>query len=299
MENPKEVFGIKDGKIIKCIIGRTNSQVFIDTIATGVKYSNYENVLKTLVDENNLEYLQSYRTTETILNRLLCLKKEKKEKYDQVMETFFKLSANCNPNAPIKFAILKGDVDLVAELFDKLPDKEQSKESFLKYALLRGNVEKRKHLVRLIIGNDKCSCPPNVLDQDYLLKFLSITALKEDPDIVEVVDLLLKAGNVVDQKDNNGYTALHYSIMRLENLELTKKLIENNADPNIQDCEGNTALHQAVNMKNLEIVKFLMLESKIDHNSKNIYGLSAVQKAMKLDLQNICEFIASSHKLIR
>ena len=45
--------------------------------------------------------------------------------------------------------------------------------------------------------------------------------------------------------DKNGSTALHYAVSN-ENWEATDVLLQNKADPNVQDRDGFTPLHLAV-----------------------------------------------------
>ena len=82
--------------------------------------------------------------------------------------------------------------------------------------------------------------------------------------------LLLK-GTLIDEKDNEGYTALHYAAM-WEDLEATKWLIENGADVNTTDAWGSTPLMNAVyNGADMETVE-LLLENGANKTLKDSEG---------------------------
>ena len=65
-------------------------------------------------------------------------------------------------------------------------------------------------------------------------------------------------------QDNDGRTALIWAAIEYEE-EISKTLLENNANANITDNEGRTALHWAISSGNYEIVKSL-LKHGVDTN---------------------------------
>ena len=66
--------------------------------------------------------------------------------------------------------------------------------------------------------------------------------------------------------------------MRLGNLEIAKVLLENGADPNIQDEYENTLLHRAV--ESIEKVK-LLVKYGADINKKNSGGFTPLMWAVR------------------
>jgi ankyrin repeat protein len=82
--------------------------------------------------------------------------------------------------------------------------------------------------------------------------------------------LLTKNININNQESEYGLTALHQSIIS-NNLELTKKLLDHNADVNLQDYYGNNALFYAIIENNIDII-LLLLKYNIKYNISNIEG---------------------------
>ena len=64
------------------------------------------------------------------------------------------------------------------------------------------------------------------------------------------------------------------------NKELVEKILDKNANPNLQDSFGNTPLLWAVKRNNLELVSIL-LKHKADVNMKDSMGVSAFEYALK------------------
>lgn len=60
-----------------------------------------------------------------------------------------------------------------------------------------------------------------------------------------IIQWLLDQGAAINLQDKNGYTALHFSAQEA-NIDSTKLLLENKANPNIQDIHGNTPAWVAI-----------------------------------------------------
>ena len=87
-------------------------------------------------------------------------------------------------------------------------------------------------------------------------------------------------GLLIDEKDSEGYTALHYAAM-WEDLEATKWLIENGADVNTTDAWGSTPLMNAVyNEAGVETVE-LLLKNGANKSLKDSEGKTAYDYAVE------------------
>merc|ERR1712192_124836 len=79
---------------------------------------------------------------------------------------------------------------------------------------------------------------------------------------------LLSRGTDVSQRDNGGYTGLHYAaraghmqVVRLlikGHLSTTKALLDAGADPNIQDSDGATAAHKAAGERKKNVLEVIL-----------------------------------------
>lgn len=127
---------------------------------------------------------------------------------------------------------------------------------------------------------------------------LHLAVLKKD---ITIVKMLTKYIKNIDARTNNGSTALHYAcnfqlvdivklliekgagqnIIELEydfypifytvvqnNVEITKFLIDNGANPNHQDYLGNTIIHYAIINSHIEILDYII--GKFEIKGKNI-----------------------------
>ena len=91
---------------------------------------------------------------------------------------------------------------------------------------------------------------------------------------------LIAEGALIDEKDDEGYTALQYAAM-WGDLEATKWLIENGADVNTTDAWGSTPLMNAVyNEAGVEVVE-LLLKNGADKSLKDSEGKTAYDYAVE------------------
>lgn len=93
-----------------------------------------------------------------------------------------------------------------------------------------------------------------------------------------LVDLLINKGASVDEKTNNGQTALHFAASKA-NLDTAKKLLAQKASARVKDKRGQLPLHRAAAVGNVPIVK-LLLESRSPINATDIDGSTALHHAI-------------------
>jgi 26S proteasome non-ATPase regulatory subunit 10 len=93
-----------------------------------------------------------------------------------------------------------------------------------------------------------------------------------------LVDLLLSKSADVDEKTNNGQTALHFTASKSK-LDTAKKLIAHKASARVKDKRGQLPLHRAAAVGNVLIVK-LLLENKSPVNATDMDGCTALHHAI-------------------
>jgi len=101
---------------------------------------------------------------------------------------------------------------------------------------------------------------------------LMMAASLKDSDAL--VDLLLAKGADVNEKTNNGQTALHFCASK-SNLDTARKLIAHKASARVKDKRGQLALHRGAAVGNVPIVQ-LMLENKSPINATDMDGSTAL-----------------------
>lgn len=89
-----------------------------------------------------------------------------------------------------------------------------------------------------------------------------------DPDGVEAA---VCAGADVDEKDEFGATALHYSISE-SNPEVARRLIDLGANVNIQDDQGRTPLHYAVEYSSVDVIQSLLTKDSGCLATADVHG---------------------------
>ncbi len=102
---------------------------------------------------------------------------------------------------------------------------------------------------------------------------------------------LVAEGYDPNQKDKNGWTALHFASQE-QSLEATKVLLALGANVNATDSQGNTPLWRAVfNCRGQGEVINALLEAGADADKKNDHGISPRDLANKIANYNIAKFL--------
>ena len=100
--------------------------------------------------------------------------------------------------------------------------------------------------------------------------------------------ILEKNNKILNDKDIEGYTPLHYSTENNNDL-ITELLIDYECDVNIKNNNFQTPLHLACEYGNYEIVKLLLDCDNIIINKKDIYGNTPFKIAKKWQYDDIVE----------
>lgn len=111
----------------------------------------------------------------------------------------------------------------------------------------------------------------------------------------DILELLLNFNKItigiplVDIKDISGNTPLHYSI-EFNNLYATKKLLDNEANPEAKNKKGISCLHMAVELGNIEILR-LLLNKNINIDITDFRGETLLHYAIKNKKYNILNLL--------
>ena len=135
--------------------------------------------------------------------------------------------------------------------------------------------------IRSLDNNQEYTCKKSEIQTIQVIFTLSPNKLLDAvyrADKHEIISLL-KRGRDINRR-STGYCSPLMAAMRFGNLEIAKLLLENGADPNIQDEYGNTLLHSAVSDENIEEVK-LLIKYGADMNKKNSRGFTPLMRAVR------------------
>ena len=104
---------------------------------------------------------------------------------------------------------------------------------------------------------------------------------------LEIIETFFKhAKIIINNRDVQGRTALHYTANMCNNPEVIDLLIKNGFDINIQDYEGKTPLICAVMSKKTDNVKTLLKYPQIDTNIKDNKQFATMDYAIRNDQNN-------------
>ena len=104
---------------------------------------------------------------------------------------------------------------------------------------------------------------------------------------LEIIKVFFDSGKIIiNNRDVQGRTALHYTANMCNNPEVIDLLIKIGFDINIQDYEGKTPLICAVMSKKTDNVKTLLKYPQIDTNIKDNKQFAAMDYAIRYDQNN-------------
>lgn len=145
----------------------------------------------------------------------------------------------------------------------------------LHYAIIFKNIK----MVKLLLNN---GAKTNNIDKNGN-NALHLSVSSKDIDICKMI---IRNGVNINAKTNNGETALHKAVL-IENIDIVKLLVDKGIDVNIRGTEDNlSALIYAINIGNIKITKFLLLE-KADPNLQDYYGRNTIHYAIIKELNEI------------
>ncbi|MGB8367404.1 MAG: ankyrin repeat domain-containing protein [Candidatus Babeliales bacterium] len=105
-----------------------------------------------------------------------------------------------------------------------------------------------------------------------------------------MVKLLIKRGAVIDEKDENGNTALIHAAGKEGKAKVVKFLLENGSNVNTENIHKETPLIVAVENGRTEIVR-LLLESGADADAKDVDGLTVLIHAVNDGFEEIVKLL--------
>jgi ankyrin repeat protein len=128
--------------------------------------------------------------------------------------------------------------------------------------------ENNNYIIHHLINLNKIDLVKILLDRNIRLDILDIDGrnILYYPikfNYTELLDLLLEYNNkiigipIIDIKDNLNNTPLHYGTL-LNNLEIVKKLIDNNADPFLKNKNNDNVLELALKYGYNKIIEYIL-----------------------------------------
>lgn len=105
----------------------------------------------------------------------------------------------------------------------------------------------------------------------------------------QVLEYIRNHPDAVNAKDEKGFSALVLATY-IDNLEITKTLIENGAEVNAKDGMGNTALMGVAFKGNLEIAR-LLLDHGADATIKNSHQMTALDYARQFKKEGMIKLL--------
>ena len=165
--------------------------------------------------------------------------------------------------------------------------KDQTGNYIISYAILHNRLDIIKILHDLNVKLD-------ILDADN--RSILYIPIKYGYD--EILEYLLQINSemigvsIIDIKDRNFRTPIHYAILN-KNIFAIKKLLEKNCNLNTVDNKGYNALHYAILTRDLDIVKMILpMISNI--NTRTTTGETSLHLAVNLQQIDIAEYLINN-----
>ncbi|XP_954876.1 ankyrin-repeat protein, putative [Theileria annulata] len=191
----------------------------------------------------------------------------------------------------IHYAASSGNLDLVKYLVSNgvyIDKKDVKGWTPLFIAVVKNHVE----IVDLLLnyGADlsltlRHRCAPTRLT-DAHSQAIHFAAIKSNREITE---LLLKRGVDINEKDSQGITPLSYACYRA-NLEYVSFLLEQDANPKIQDVNGRTSFHSIALGGSLELAKIMHQKVGI-HDTQDRWSLTPSKLAEIRGFKPLSEYL--------
>ncbi|KAJ8120356.1 hypothetical protein O1611_g10386 [Lasiodiplodia mahajangana] len=175
----------------------------------------------------------------------------------------------------IHAAAREGKLTVVESLLNADPKLSQHKDDDGRLPI-HWAASSNQHAIALLLSQQK-NFDPDVEDDSGWTP-LMIAASVKDGDAI--VDVLLQRGADVNQKNQNGQTALHF-VASKNNLEVARKLFANKppASSRVRDKRGQYPLHRAAAVGSTPMVK-LLLENRSPLNATDVSGYTALHHAV-------------------
>ncbi|KAI1137069.1 ankyrin repeat-containing domain protein [Hypoxylon sp. FL0543] len=138
--------------------------------------------------------------------------------------------------------------------------------------------DRSRYAIHAAAREGKVTVVESLLNDDSGWTPLMIAASVKDGDAV--VELLLSRGADVNQKNNNGQTALHF-VASKNNLEVARKLLDHKppASTRVRDKRGQYPLHRAAAVGSVPMVN-LLLQNRSPLNATDNAGYTALHHAV-------------------
>ena len=202
-----------------------------------------------------------------LYNYLDCFKLLLKLNSDSISIPLTDLKDRKN-NLPIHYAIQFENIEFIKILLSNnsnLNTKNKNGYNALHLAIYTKSIE----IIKLVL-NSEVNINSKTNDGENSLHIAC------NLELYEVCKELIKKNIEINVQDkHNDFTPLHY-ITTINNKKITKLLLDNNADPNLQDYYGNTVLHYTIINDLSDIFTILIKHPKLDNIlNVNLYNIES------------------------
>lgn len=215
-----------------------------------------------------------------LLKTISCKNKEVTQLLFNFFE-FIELGADIDFGKLLEVSIIKENVEMIKFLLKsgmKLEDSKWNRKSAIHHTFSIANIEARKEILTLLIQHGLNTKVPNAQGHNLLHEFIYHYMEEDDCRAVEIVRILLCSGISINEKDDKGFTVLHYSLLK-PNFPIIRLLVKEGADVNAKsEKDGLFPLYITVYHNNVDILN-LLISNGADVNSMTFYGRTALHRA--------------------